>query len=242
MLKTTLLKITIVLSLLLSVIITIAATNAPRDTTITSFFVTCDSVTFAYTSTASGGFDAAVVTVENISTATQLYFDSQTFSPFGDSGTIMFDPQPSGSVIRLTVQTAATALVSQECGDAKGTPTVFPTVTGTPPPVSGGDDGRFCFAPGEAPAALYARGGGLDIYRITGNNGERVISVSAADLTEYPARPESLVTIAVDNNIAFYKLTTGLYQVNVIDPATGKIHVCQFAGIPTNSVIKYTVP
>jgi hypothetical protein len=110
------------------------------------------------------------------------------------------------------------------------------------------NDGRFCFAPGQAPAALYsytdgAGKTGLKVYAITGSEGSEVINLDSAELAAIPGLPEEVTLIAEGSpyNIALYKLPSGAFQINVADARVAKTHVCEFRGVPAFSTKVYTV-
>jgi hypothetical protein len=110
------------------------------------------------------------------------------------------------------------------------------------------NDGRFCFAPGQAPAALYsytdgAGKTGLKVYAITGSEGSEVINLDSAELAAIPGLPEAVTLIAEGSpyNIALYKLPSGAFQINVADARVAKTHVCEFRGVPAFSTKVYTV-
>jgi hypothetical protein len=95
-------------------------------------------------------------------------------------------------------------------------------------------DGRICFAPGQAPAAVYLYGSGaFDIYAINGDdNGELVIRMTSQDLDEVPSNPETNLVVKESNrivNIKFIRLSTGENQINVgPEPTQGKVWECVF--------------
>jgi hypothetical protein len=111
-------------------------------------------------------------------------------------------------------------------------------------------DGRFCFVPGEAPAALYSYTdsygkAGLKVYAIDANDkGEKVIDLDSAELSAFPGLPEEVILLAdgLFNGIKLFKLPTGAYQINVNDARVAKVHVCEFRSVPPTSVKVYTVP
>jgi hypothetical protein len=110
------------------------------------------------------------------------------------------------------------------------------------------NDGRFCFAPGQAPAALYsytdsAGKPGLKVYAITAAEGTEVINLNSNELAAIPALPEETTLIAEGSpyNIALYKLPTGAFQINVADARVAKTHVCEFRGVPPLSTKVYTI-
>lgn len=109
-------------------------------------------------------------------------------------------------------------------------------------------DGRFCFAPGEARAALYSfrdENGqtGLEIWAVDANDkGERVIGMSAAEIDEATVEDEqTLLNSSIFNNIKFYRLADGRYQVNVGPAGEPKVHICIFDAIPPTRVQITTV-
>lgn len=117
-------------------------------------------------------------------------------------------------------------------------------------PVSVKTDGRFCFAPGEAPAALYsftdsAGKTGLRVYAIDASDkGEKVIELDSAELAAFPNKPDQAIMIAdgLFNGIKLYKLPSSAYQINVNDGRVAKVHVCEFNSVPPTRVKVYTVP
>jgi hypothetical protein len=110
------------------------------------------------------------------------------------------------------------------------------------------DDGRFCFAPGEARAAVYTfadsvGGVGLTIWAIDASNrGEPVITIDSAQLRALPDRPRvnTLISQSLFNNVKFYKLTNGKFQINVGPAGEPKIHICVFDGIPATEQNVFT--
>jgi hypothetical protein len=117
-------------------------------------------------------------------------------------------------------------------------------------PVSVKSDGRFCFAPGTAPAALYtftdaAGKTGLRVYAIDASDkGEKVIELDSAELAAFPNNPDETIMIAdgLFNGIKLYKLPSSAYQINVNDARVAKVHVCEFNSVPPTRVKVYTVP
>lgn len=115
-------------------------------------------------------------------------------------------------------------------------------------PVEAPDDGRFCFAPGEARAAVYTfadsvGGVGLSIWAIDANDrGEPVITIDSAQLRALPDRPRvnTLISQSLFNNVKFYKLSNGKFQINVGPAGEPKIHICVFDGIPATEQTVYT--
>lgn len=117
-------------------------------------------------------------------------------------------------------------------------------------PTSVKSDGRFCFTPGEAPAALYsftdsAGKTGLRVYAIDASDkGEKVIELDSAELAAFPTNPDSAIMIAdgLFNGIKLYKLPSSAYQINVNDGRVAKVHVCEFNSVPPTRVKVYTIP
>jgi hypothetical protein len=94
-----------------------------------------------------------------------------------------------------------------------------------------GVDGRFCFGAGETAAALYAVGDGFQVYGVSSQDtGWLALNITADALDELPAMLEQNLRVATskDGKIAFYKLTSGEYQINVGPDLEGKTHVCTF--------------
>lgn len=108
-------------------------------------------------------------------------------------------------------------------------------------------DGRFCFAAGEARAAVYSfRDGnsyGIEIWAIDANNkGQRVIRMTAAQIEEASKENErTLLNSSIFNSVKFYRLEDGRFQINVGPVGEPKVHVCIFNAIPPTEVTKLTL-
>jgi hypothetical protein len=68
----------------------------------------------------------------------------------------------------------------------------------------------------------------------------RAIDLSARELAELPEFPEENILVDEYYEIAFYKLTTGEYQVNSGPDAEGKVFVLNFTGCPAENVYEST--
>lgn len=111
-------------------------------------------------------------------------------------------------------------------------------------PVTRPSDGRFCFAPGQARAAVYAvrdasGGTGISIWAIDAKDkGEPVITLSAAQLSDAAKKTDAVVVLGQSllNSITFYQLRDAngkiSYQINVGPVNELKVHECRFAAIP----------
>lgn len=66
--------------------------------------------------------------------------------------------------------------------------------------------------------------------------------IPKSDLDKLPDKPEETITIweSADGKYAFYKLTSGEYQINVGPDAEGKVQVVIFTGVPPTNVYGYT--
>lgn len=64
--------------------------------------------------------------------------------------------------------------------------------------------------------------------------------LSADDLAELPESPEENILVEEYYEYAFYKLTSGEYQVNVGPDAENKVYVVNFAGCPVEDVREST--
>jgi hypothetical protein len=96
-------------------------------------------------------------------------------------------------------------------------------------------DGRLCFSPGQARAAVYMEDGSLVVYGINADDkGEKVISLTLEELSELRPDAEENMLIASSHlyDIEFYQLRSGEYQLNVGPTLEGKTYVCKFAGVP----------
>jgi hypothetical protein len=213
------------------IVMTVAFAAAPRATTIMQFEATCSSVTFAYLSDASHGYDDAAIRITNLTTSEVLFnvpHGSSPYSPWEGGDTIEFDTQPNNSEIELYIEAGAKSWAWALC---KGGTTVTPTPEEPEPSIPA--DGRFCYGPGAAPVALYGNGGGIDIYQIDADDeGSLILSKSAEALDALPA--DASVNLAGGNSgkIGFYKLGDDLFQVNVGPLSDGKVHSCVFDSIP----------
>lgn len=68
----------------------------------------------------------------------------------------------------------------------------------------------------------------------------RAIDLSAKELADLPETPEENMLVDQYYEIAFYKLTTGEYQVNDGPDAEGKVFVLNFTGCPATNVYEST--
>lgn len=114
-------------------------------------------------------------------------------------------------------------------------------------------DGRFCFAPGEARVAVYAKEvegeTGLEIWRITDQNtGELVLDITRSQLARFDdARFTQLISEDVFSAVKVYRLvdvpgSNLRYQINAGPYGNErKIHVCLFDAIPPTRIIKTTI-
>lgn len=108
-------------------------------------------------------------------------------------------------------------------------------------------DGRFCYAAGEARAAVYGfRDGdsyGIEIWAIDANNqGQRVIRMTAGQIDEATKEGErTLLNSSIFNSVKLYRLEDGRFQINVGPAGEPKVHVCIFNAIPPTEVIKSTL-
>lgn len=110
------------------------------------------------------------------------------------------------------------------------------------------EDGRFCFTPGQARAAVYAFNDannetGISIWAVDASDeGEPVITLTAAQLREAANKPGKVVLLSQSlfNNIKFYQVRAEdgkiSYQINVGPVGEVKIHECRFDSIPPMSV------
>jgi hypothetical protein len=170
--------------------------------------------------------------------------DSADFDvPYGSPGSHAFSYgplTPTTHTIEVTGYAGGYALRSEERTAAQTL--AYAVIDCTP------TDGRFCFAPGQAPAALYsytdsAGKPGLKVYAITGAEGTEVINLDSGELAAIPALPEETTLIAEGSpyNIALFKLPGGAFQINVADARVTKTHVCEFRGVPPLSTKVYTI-
>lgn len=92
-------------------------------------------------------------------------------------------------------------------------------------------DKRICFAPGEAPAAVYTRGG-LEVWAIDANDeGVLVMDVRERRIRDLPAFPARVMPIERSTTLVqveFMKNPDGGFQLNVGPDAEGKVFECLF--------------
>lgn len=68
----------------------------------------------------------------------------------------------------------------------------------------------------------------------------RAFDLTAKELAALPELPEENILVDEYYEIAFYKLTTGEYQVNAGPDAEGKVFVLNFTGCPATNVYEST--
>lgn len=68
----------------------------------------------------------------------------------------------------------------------------------------------------------------------------RAIDLTARELAALPEKPEENILVDEYYEIAFYKLTTGEFQVNSGPDAEGKVFVLNFTGCPATNVYEST--
>jgi len=85
---------------------------------------------------------------------------------------------------------------------------------------------------------------GLTFYEIDENsNGNLVFYLTPEELAEWDATEvteNTLIAQNADGTVAFYKLTTGEYQLNVGPDADGKVEVTIFDGFPPTNTYGYS--
>jgi hypothetical protein len=233
------------------ILIPVTADPVSMQFTLIDSDLSCASVyvEFAYNEPPSG------LRTRNGSATVAFYVDNsfvgQAFYPVGGSAiqsTYNFDPPLTGNhTVRVDVTYySVTETLFEQSIDCLKKPSPTPDPTPDPEPLV--TDGRFCFAPGQAPAALYsytdgAGKTGLKVYAITGANGTEVINLDSAELAALPGLPGETTLIATGSpyNIALYKLPSGAFQINVADARVAKTHVCEFRGVPAFSTKVYTI-
>jgi len=108
-------------------------------------------------------------------------------------------------------------------------------------------DNRFCFAPGEARAAVYGfKDGdnyGIEIWAIDENSdGQRVIRMTASEIDEKTVEGErTLLNSSIFSAVKLYRLEDGRFQINVGPAGERKVHVCIFNTIPPTDIEKSTL-
>lgn len=111
----------------------------------------------------------------------------------------------------------------------------------------GEKDERFCFAAGEAKAAVYGfkdgENFGIEIWGIDANNsGQRIIRMTASEIDEKTQPGQlTLLNSSVFNAVKVYRLADGRFQINVGPAGEKKVHVCIFDSVPPTRVDKYTL-
>jgi hypothetical protein len=91
--------------------------------------------------------------------------------------------------------------------------------------------------------ALFAVGDVLDFYAVEGSEGFGIFHITAEELDEmYPGNPDvnTLIFQSDDGKLAFYKLTSGEYQINVGPDNDGVVHVFIFTGVPPTNIHIHT--
>lgn len=104
-------------------------------------------------------------------------------------------------------------------------------------------DKRICFAPGQAPAAVYTRGG-LEVWAIDANDeGVLVMDVRERQIRDLPAFPARVLPIERSTTlirVEFMKNPDGGFQINVGPDAEGKVFECLFNFADTDAAVVRT--
>lgn len=114
-------------------------------------------------------------------------------------------------------------------------PTVPPVIVEPEPP----SDGRTLSVSDVKAVVYYNKDGTFDIYTVNPDStGSLAIHVEEAELDALPEFPATNILIAknADGTIAFYKLTSGQYQINIGPDPEGKVRVYIFNGFPVTNV------
>lgn len=104
-------------------------------------------------------------------------------------------------------------------------------------------DKRICFAPGQAPAAVYTRGG-LEVWAIDGNDeGVLVMDIREREIRNLPDFPARVLPIERSTRlipIEFMKNPNGEFQINVGPDSEGKVFECLFTFADTDAAVVRT--
>ncbi len=152
-----------------------------------------------------------------------------TFSFPKQSGTVVFEFYGNDYGNEATPQLLAAVTVDCDKSETKSS------------------DGRFCFAPGEAKAAVYGfkdgENYGVEIWAIDENSkGQRVIRMTASEIDKKTVKGQrTLLNSSIFNSVKLYRLEDGRFQINVGPVGERKVHVCVFNTIPPTAIEKYTL-
>lgn len=216
--------ILIVMILSLSAISGMAQKTIIDDVTFKTFSPGCSSTAYKWVLTKPLRQEGFVATAQLFIDGVKM--DETDGDTFGFSGSFTYPELTGSHTIKLRVwvsqyETSGSISETITCGE----------VTTEPQSLL---DGRICFAPGQAPAAIYLyHSGAFDVYAINGDdNGELVIRMTTEDLDKVPGNPETNLVVKESNrivNIKFIRLSTGENQINVgPEPTQGKVWECVF--------------
>lgn len=237
-------RILIVFIVLASLLITQLPVFAGHSSTISDIRVCVNGVTFTGTATEKSALGLSMLSqIMDVNTQNVLFTgNSYTFTSIGDVAGFSIS-YPAGT---FAVGTEIIVSLSDIPGTIDGAEGDGQFVVVEDCRVEG-IDGRICFAPGEAPVAVYpkssANGYGIEIWQIvSADQGVLVAELSAAELAEFNGVSENtLITSVMNDSVQLYKLSSGAYQINAGPFGETKILVCRFGSLPPASVSKSVI-